>query len=148
MKRAAIFVALIACASPAAPQHVDIPAQPTSSAVTPVVATLPQATTSCIVIDQANLTGEATTLEGTVECGEHSHPNGSTYTFCYVTLSPARCVKGMDEHHTVDEVQLAGEADFTKMKGQRIRVRGEPFPEHTAWHARPVLIMVKSFERL
>jgi hypothetical protein len=143
------FIVLCACASskPATPAEVaTVPAQSAPVAPTTPPAQAPREADACIVIDQDNLTGQATTLEGVIECESRAHPNGSTYGFCFVHLDPPRCVKGMSETESADQVQLVGARDFSQMKGQRVRVHGDPFPQHTAWHARPVLITVQTVE--
>ncbi len=142
MKRLALLF-LLCCArnEPA----VTIASAPTSSTPAPTTST-PAASppvTTCIEIDQDNLTGKETSIDGVVTCGEHSHPNGSTFTFCVLRLDQPRCVKGSSTTGSVEDVQLAGETDFKKLKGQHVRLQGDAFPEHTAWHVRPVLLMVK-----
>ncbi len=151
MKRLALLLVLSCTHEEPAVTIASPPSAPATASATvtvTAVATASPPVTTCIEIDQDNLTGKETSIDGVVACGEHSHPNGSQFKFCYLKLDAPRCVKGMSEHASVDEVQLAGDPDFVKLAGQRIRVRGEPFPEHTAWHVRPVLVMVKSFDRL
>ncbi len=87
------------------------------------------------------------TLEGVVDCNQHSHPNGSQFTFCTITLGQPRCVEGSGDEKSTQEVQLAGSTDFTTYKRGRVRVKGEAYPWHTAWHVRPVLITVEAIER-
>jgi hypothetical protein len=149
MERILPIMLLCTCASsePAKPPEVATVPTPSAPVAPPTrPAQTPREADACIVIDQDNLTGQTTTLEGVVECESHSHPNGSTYGFCFVQLDTPRCVKGMSEMESADQVQLSGDGDFSQVKGQRIRVHGDPFPQHTAWHARPVLISVKTFE--
>jgi len=146
VRRLALLFVLSCARSEAAITIASPPSAATATTAAPVATASPP--TTCIEIDQDNLTGKETSIDGVVTCAEHSHPNGSQFKFCYLQLDAPRCVKGMPEHTSIDEVQLAGEPDFLKLAGQRIRARGEPFPEHTAWHVRPVLIMVKAFDRL
>ncbi|HEY1955046.1 MAG TPA: DUF4431 domain-containing protein [Polyangiaceae bacterium] len=156
-KRIAWILACSACAAPG-PAHVDVAAPTATASVTPVASALPPVATAaplsngCIVVDEEKQSGETVTLEGRVSCGEHSHPNGSMFHFCALVLDAPRCVHGLSDSKTVSEVQLASGADaqdaaINRLVDQRIRVTGDPFPALTAWHVRPVVLMVKEFSR-
>lgn len=60
-------------------------------------------------------------------------------------------VEGLSETKQVTEVQLAPKddgKDLRRLLNKRVRIRGTAFPEHTAWHVRPVLVDVDSVSAL
>ena len=109
-------------------------------------------TDGCIHVDADEAEAGITKLEGTVFSGTHGHPNGKTFTFYALTLPKPTCVTGADGVTTVLEVQLASTVDpatdVKKWVGKRVRVTGSAFPEQTAWHVRPVIVTVKTIEKL
>lgn len=140
---------IVACGAPAA-QEVTLAPRATA-AVVPMVPKSPTvdapSPNGCIVLDEAKLGGTPTTLEGKVMCGEAEHPNGTTFSFCLVLMDAPRCVEGSSTVKEANAIQLAG-IDFSKLADQRVRVHGSPFPQHTAWHVQPVLMLVDRFEPL
>src|SRR5262249_1271888 len=123
-------------ASPSSPslERTGAAAAPPSSART--------ASNGCIVVHVDTLDGDDVDLDGIARSGTRGHPNGTSFTFFVLELPKRRCVNGLEETTTVDEVQLGGVAieSFAPYEGKRVRVLGRAFPEHTAWHARPVLV--------
>jgi hypothetical protein len=83
------------------------------------------------------------TLEGHVFVDDvYEHPaRGKTHPYI-LRLDEPRCALGIDtpritELHlaSIDGVSLKG------LAGQHVRVSGDPFSAHTAWHARPIVLM-------
>jgi len=139
--KALVLVSVVSCASdpPKQPDVAALPGSPSSETTT---------TSSAPKVEPClHVTGAKETLEGVVSCAEHSHPNGSHFRFCFITLDQPRCVEGSSDAKSVQEVQLIGNPDFTALKGQRTRVTGSLSGGLTAWHVRPVLIDVDSFNR-
>jgi hypothetical protein len=99
----------------------------------------------CIHVDEATNGGDHLEIDGVLSSGRHSHPNGSSFEFWFVTLPVPRCVVGLAETPTVTEIQLAPKddkigAEVKKLVGKKVHVAGDAFPMLTAWHVRPVLI--------
>jgi hypothetical protein len=97
-----------------------------------------------------DLSGDHVELDGVVESGKRAHPNGSSFTFYTVRLPNPRCVLGSEDVREVTEIQLAPSENVKlgPLVGRKVHVTGEAFPEHTAWHARPVLVTVTSITSL
>jgi len=111
----------------------------------------PPSMTDCITVDTSDQSGGPVVLEGTVYSGKHSHPNGSMFTFYGMNLLAPRCVVGLDETLKTDDVQLMSMDDMKLLKkfdGAKVHVTGSAFPEHTAWHVRPVLISVETIAKI
>jgi hypothetical protein len=105
----------------------------------------------CIAVDEGNLSGSDVTLEGKIASAQHSHPNGSTFTFYTLRLAAPRCVRGSSDTMSIDEVQLAPSSDVIRVEtlvGRHVRIKGSAFPWHTAWHVRPVLVGFDAIETL
>jgi hypothetical protein len=92
----------------------------------------------CIVVGVGS-TPLDVTVEGTVLTGKHSHPNGTTFDFYALKLTTPRCVVGLEDAKSVDEVQLTSD-EAKALVGKKVRVRGTPMAVMTAWHVRPVLL--------
>jgi hypothetical protein len=139
---------VLACGHPG-----NAPAAPVPPAPVPVAAavelTATEIPTGCIEID-TELGGKRTTLEGRIFVDDtHEHPSrGKTHPFILRLDSP-RCAIGTDDKQ-VTEVHLAsGEGIALKpLVGKHVRVSGDPFVAHTAWHARPIVFMTLSASRL
>lgn len=72
----------------------------------------------------------------------HEHPTrGKTHPYI-LRLDAPRCAIGTDEPR-VAEIHLASSEDveLKPLVGKHVRVSGDPFMAHTAWHARPVVLM-------
>ncbi len=87
--------------------------------------------------------GAHVTLDGHVFVDDvHEHPTrGKTHPFI-LRLDEPRCALGalgppIAELHltSIDGVPLRA------LAGKHVRVSGDPFSAHTAWHARPVVLM-------
>ena len=117
------------------------PAPAVTSAVTLTAAELP-ADARCIEVD-AELGGKHTALEGRIFVDTtHEHPSrGKTRPFI-LRLDTPRCAIGTSEPR-VAEVHLASSEGVVlkPLVGKHVRVAGEPFLAHTAWHARPIVLM-------
>lgn len=101
------------------------------------------------MIDEGEASGSEVTLDGKVESGRHSHPNGSMFTFYTLRLPAPRCVRGSSEVQSVGEVQLAPMSDairLDRLVGKRVRIKGSAFGWMTAWHVRPVLVSFDAIE--
>ena len=124
-------------------------ALPTASGPTsPSAVTSASLANACIVVDENALTGGPVDLEGVLTTGTRGHPNGSSFTFFALALTQPRCVRGFAETEHVSEVQLTSTAaaddakGFKPFVGKRVHIVGTAFPEHTAWHTRPVIVDV------
>jgi hypothetical protein len=98
----------------------------------------------------SELGGKHITLEGRVVLDNaHQHPTrGKTHPYI-LRLDAPRCAIGTDEP-SITELHLAS-SDGVALKplvGKRVRVSGDPFAAHTAWHARPVVLMTTTATRL
>lgn len=96
----------------------------------------------CIEVDD-ELGGTRVTLEGRVFVDpDFAHPTrGKTRPFI-LHLDAPRCAIGTEEARII-EVHLAASEDIAlkPLAGKHVRVSGDPFAAHTAWHARPVVLM-------
>jgi hypothetical protein len=96
----------------------------------------------CIELD-AELGGKRITLEGRVVVDQaFEHPaRGKTRPYI-LRLDAPRCAIGTSEA-TVAELHLAPSEGVAlkPLVGKHVRVSGDPFAAHTAWHARPVVLM-------
>lgn len=104
---------------------------------------------ACVELD-TELGGKHITLEGRVVVDDaHQHPTrGKTHPYI-LRLDAPRCAIGTEEP-SVTELHLAS-GDGVSLKplvGQRVRASGDPFAAHTAWHARPVVLMTTTATRL
>jgi hypothetical protein len=95
---------------------------------------------ACIDVESS---GEHVTLEGHVFVDDlHEHPTrGKTHPYI-LRLDEPRCTVGTDTP-SIRELHLAS-IDGLPLKplaGKHVRVSGDPFSAHTAWHARPVVLM-------
>ena len=143
-------VSIIALACSVAPAAVSAPvtavpvaldpAEPVANAVT--VAPRPPAP-DCIDVDDDHGGPKRMALEGVLRVDtQFAHPaRGKTRPFI-LQLSTPRCAIGTPEPRVV-EVQLASTEgiELKPLVGKHIRVTGEPFAAHTAWHARDVVFM-------
>ncbi len=100
---------------------------------------------SCIEVD-SDLGGTRVTLEGRIVVDDaFEHPSrGKTHPYILVLDAP-RCAIGI-ETSSVREVHLAASEGITlkPLVGAHVRVSGDPFVAHTAWHARPIVLMATS----
>lgn len=142
-----LFAPSPAAASPAAPP----PAAPSPAAVSPT--SRPSAATppadACIDVDD-ELGGAHVTLEGLVFIDDaYEHPTRGKTRPAILRLDAPRCARGLDEPR-VTEVHLAPSEDIAlkPFVGKHVRVAGDPFAAHTAWHARPVVLMTTHAIRL
>jgi len=108
----------------------------------PMAPTDPDPAKRCIQVDD-ELGGARVTLEGRVFVDpDFAHPTrGKTRPFI-LRLDAPRCALGTEEARIV-EVHLASSEGITlkPLVGRHVRVSGDPFTAHTAWHARPVVLM-------
>lgn len=97
---------------------------------------------SCVNINESAAAAPAS-FEGTLVIDrQHTHPTmGPTNPFILQLAAP-RCVIDTNRFF-VSEVQLAPSGiDLAPFVGKKVKVTdGEPFAEHTAWHAREVVVM-------
>jgi len=97
----------------------------------------------CVEVDSEH-GGEHVTLEGRVFVDDtFEHPaRGKTHPYILLLDAP-RCATGTDEPR-VSELHLTSSEDIPlkALVGAHVRVSGAPFTSHTAWHARPVVLMV------
>ena len=117
--------------TPSEPAPVRVPAPP------PVPEGAP-----CVEVDSEH-DGKHITLEGRVVVDHaFAHPTrGKTRPFI-LRLDAPRCAVGIDEP-LVTELHLAPGEDVAlkPLVGKHVRVSGNPFVAHTAWHARPIVLM-------
>lgn len=136
--RVLLLVALLVACKPVAKAEPDASALPAATV---------RAASVCIVVDAKDLTGGPVDLVGTVFTGTRGHPNGSSFDFVALRLAAPSCVKGLEDVKEVDEVHLAPKDDGASLRAlasKKVRVTGTAFPEHTAWHVRPVVVDVAS----
>ena len=102
----------------------------------------------CIDVEdvESDARGKHITLDGRVFVDDrHEHPaRGKTHPYI-LRLDEPRCALGVDEPR-ITELHLAS-IDGLPLKalaGKHVRVSGDPFSAHTAWHARPVVLMTTS----
>ena len=102
-------------------------------------------TDACIEVD-SDLGGTHVTLEGRVVVDEaFEHPSrGKTHPYILVLDAP-RCATGIDTP-SVRELHLTSSEGIAlkPLVGAHVRVSGDPFVAHTAWHARPIVLMATS----
>jgi len=105
--------------------------------------------TTCIEVD-SELGGKHITLEGRIFVDDaFAHPaRGKTRPYILLLDAP-RCAIGIDEDR-VSEIHLASSEGIAlkPLVGAHVRVSGDPFTAHTAWHARPIVLMVTSTSTL
>jgi hypothetical protein len=96
----------------------------------------------CVEVD-TDRGGKHITLEGRIFVDDtYEHPTrGKTHPLI-LRLDTPRCAIGIDEPR-VSELHLAASDGLTlkPLVGKHVRVSGDPFPAHTAWHARPIVLM-------
>jgi hypothetical protein len=139
---AACIVAL-AC-SHEAPALATPDAVATSAAVpaAAVALTAAEVPAGCIEVND-ELGGKRTTLEGRIFVDDaYAHPTrGKTHPFI-LRLEAPRCALGIEAKRVTEIHLAAGEGISLKpLVGKRVRVSGDPFIAHTAWHARPIVLM-------
>jgi hypothetical protein len=146
---AACLVALACGHEASTPSPVAIPiATPVVAAPSaPATATTATAKTDddgapCVVVD-TELGGTHITLEGRVVV-DHAfeHPTRGKTRPYILRLDAPRCANGIEESR-VTELHLASSENvaLAPLVGKQVRVSGDPFAAHTAWHARPVVLM-------
>ena len=100
---------------------------------------------ACIEVD-SELGGTHITLQGRVVVDDaFEHPaRGKTHPYILVLDAP-RCATGIDAS-SVREVHLTSSEGLAlkPLVGAHVRVSGDPFVAHTAWHARPIVLMATS----
>jgi hypothetical protein len=104
----------------------------------------------CIDVDDEHGGGKRITLEGRLVIDtEFAHPaRGKTRPFILRLESP-RCAVGTREPRVVEVHLASGEGvELKPLLDRRVRVTGEPFAAHTAWHARDVVFMTASVSAL
>lgn len=103
----------------------------------------------CIEVD-SELGGTHITLEGRVSVDDaFEHPaRGKTHPYI-LTLDAPRCAVGIDET-AVRELHLTSTEGLAlkPFVGAHVRVSGDPFAAHTAWHARPIVLVATSARAL
>lgn len=144
----AFVASLAACdrAPPAPPATKDPIAAPAKSAEIAKPSASVDEAVGCIVVG-VGTTPLDVTLEGTIETGKHSHPNGTSFDFYALKLTTPRCVVGLEDAKSVDEVQLTSD-EAKALVGKKVRVRGTPMAWMTAWHVRPVLLTDETITKL
>jgi hypothetical protein len=99
----------------------------------------------CIVLDEETFAdGLPVTLEGKLFVDpDFYHPTHGPTRPYILALTKRRCVLNGGELTEVAEVHLApDQAELGPLVGQNVRVvDGRPFAGHTAWHARPIVVM-------
>ena len=104
---------------------------------------------ACIEVDD-DLGGTHISLEGRIVVDdEFEHPaRGKTHPYV-LRLDAPRCAVGIDDAQ-VREVALASSEgiELKPLVGRRVRVSGDPFMAHTAWHARPIVLMATTVTRV
>jgi hypothetical protein len=102
---------------------------------------------ACIVVGVGAISPEVT-LEGKIETGKHSHPNGTSFDFYTLKLAKPRCAVGLEDATSVDEVQLMSSDEVKALVGKQVRVAGTPMAGMTAWHVRPVVLTEETISPL
>lgn len=132
-----------------APPTTGVPAGPGLPAEGAAATVEADPTVRCIEVDD-ELGGKHVTLEGLVFVDPaHEHPTRGKTRPYILRLDAPRCAKGVDAPR-VTEVHLASsEALALKpLVGKRVRISGDPFAAHTAWHARPIVLMATAVATL
>lgn len=96
----------------------------------------------CVEVD-SELGGKHVTLEGRIFVDEaFEHPaRGKTRPYI-LHLDAPRCAIGIDEPRVAELHLTSSEGIPLKtLIGAHVRVSGDPFTAHTAWHARPIVLM-------
>lgn len=142
---ACLCAAAFACARTASTPIDPVPAAASSVTDTSTRSRSNDEPSPCIEVDPV-AGGSRVDLEGRIVIDEaFEHPSrGRTRPFILRLESP-RCAVGVDPPR-VSEVHLAP-TDAIGLKplvGKRVRVSGDPFHAHTAWHARQVVLMTTS----
>ncbi len=105
----------------------------------------PSVVETCIEVDN-DLGGAHITLEGRIVVDDaFEHPSrGKTHPYI-LRLDAPRCATGI-ETASVRELHLTASEDIPlkPLVGAHVRVSGDPFVAHTAWHARPIVLMATS----
>ena len=118
----------------------------TAAIAQPAAVAAPAAGSDCIDVDDEHAGIKQMALEGVLRVDtQFAHPaRGKTHPFI-LQLQASRCAVGTPEPRVV-EVQLAATegVELKPLVGKHIRVTGEPFAAHTAWHARDVVFMTTS----
>ena len=97
---------------------------------------------SCVEVD-SELGGKHVTLEGRIFVDDtFEHPaRGKTHPYI-LHLDAPRCAVGIDEPRVAELHLTSSEGiPLKSLVGAHVRVSGDPFTAHTAWHARPVVLM-------
>jgi hypothetical protein len=130
--------ALAISVAPAPP----VAAAPVASMTPPEQAAPSPRPSDCVEVN-AELGGTHITLEGRVFVDNaFEHPaRGKTHPYI-LRLDAPRCAIGIEEPN-VTELHLASSEGvaLAPLVGKRVRVAGDPFSAHTAWHARTVVLM-------
>jgi hypothetical protein len=137
--------------APSAPVAHDVEVAFAAPAVTLLQATAQPATPAqpCVEVD-SELGGKHIALEGRIFVDDtFEHPaRGKTRPYI-LRLDAPRCAIGIDETNVSELHLAAGDGIALKpLLGAHVRVAGDPFAAHTAWHARPVVLMVTSARNL
>lgn len=148
---AACLVALACGHEASAPTSVVLPIPHATAASTGAVAPVADIDPSvrCIEVDD-ELGGKHVALEGLVFVDPaHEHPTRGKTRPYILRLDAPRCANGVDAPR-VSEVHLASsEAIALKpLVGKHVRISGDPFAAHTAWHARPIVLMATAVATL
>jgi hypothetical protein len=116
----------------------ELPLEPATAS------TAPADPHACLEVD-SSFSGKPAVLSGTIYVdSEFEHPaRGKTRPFI-LRLDAPRCVMaaGVEEPRAT-EVHLAPTdgASLKSLVGKHVRVSGEPFVAHTAWHARGIVVL-------
>jgi hypothetical protein len=139
----AVCAFALACSHEAsAPSARRDAAEPTPTSRTPEARVVDTAAPPCVDVEEPS-SDKHITLEGHVFVDErYEHPaRGKTHPYI-LRLDAPRCALGTEEPR-VTELHLTS-IDGIPLKalvGKHVRVSGDPFSAHTAWHARPVVLM-------
>jgi hypothetical protein len=120
---------------------VALAAPAAASAPTPTAGAAP----ACVEVD-SELGGKHIALEGHIFVDDtFEHPaRGKTRPYI-LRLDAPRCAIGIDDANVSELHLAAGDGIALKpLLGAHVRVSGDPFGAHTAWHARPIVLMVTS----
>lgn len=118
----------------------ELPPEPAAAST----ASAPSDPHACLEVD-SSFSGRPAVLSGTIYVdSEFEHPSrGKTRPFI-LRLDAPRCViaEGHEEPRAT-EVHLAPTdgASLKSLVGKHVRVSGEPFVAHTAWHARGIVVL-------
>ena len=135
-------VIAIPIATTPAPEPVRALPETTAAAATP-------SADDCIEVD-TELGGKHVALEGRVFVDQaFEHPaRGKTHPYI-LRLDAARCATGIEDARVTEVALASSEGVALKpLVGKHVRVAGDPFVAHTAWHARPIVLMTTTATRL